>query len=1115
MPHDIIDNRDQKLVDHINGILGSTDSARFAVGYFFLSGLEAIQANLGSVKSLRLLIGNTTNRETIEQISEGYKRLELVEAAEEREKFLKKTEHKHRSESTAGNLRKTVELMDQTDDGESLIRTLIQLIEEKRLEVKVYTKGRLHAKAYIFDYKKDGHYENGIAVVGSSNLTLSGLTHNTELNVVVHGNDNHARLGKWFDELWDDAVDFEAHLMDELKQSWAAALATPYDIYMKTLYSLVADRLEDAESKEILWDDEITRSLADFQKVAVRQAIQMIRDHGGAFVSDVVGLGKSFIGAGIVKQFERTQGSRALIICPKPLVEMWEDYNETFQLNARVLSTSLLRNQDGGSVLEQIKYKDRDFVLIDESHNFRHHSSQKYEILQDYLAKGDKKVCLLTATPRNKSARDVYNQIKLFHQDDITHLPIDPPNLKEFFKQIENGGKRLQDLLVHLLIRRTRRHIVRYYGFTEDTHQPMRELSEEKAKRYLNGTKRAYVMVAGKHQFFPKRELETLRYSIEDTYKGLYAKIRAYLGKPGGKENGSKKYAPKPGKELTYARYGLWHYVKPAMQDKGVYKELHRAGINLRGLIRVMLFKRFESSVYAFQQTLERLERIHGMFLKALDEGFVPAGEEAQGLLYESDRYEEEEFMDLLAEVAGKYDLADFDEKKLRDHLEEDRQVIREIIDLVKPITPATDAKLQTLVKGLKSGIPKNTGKVLIFTQYSDTAIYLYKNLNPGGAHPDIASIYGTDKSKARMAARFSPGSNPHISFGADSEVRILIATDVMSEGLNLQDGDVVLNYDLHWNPVRLIQRFGRIDRIGSQNDVIWGFNFLPETAMEKQLGLHEVLAARIKEIQETIGEDAAILDKEEQVNEEGMYCIYEQKSDQLSFFEDEEADFVDINEAEEMLRSLQADDPAEFNRIANLRDGIRSARAMFSTGGGRFVFCQAGKFQQLFHLNQDGGIDSRDVPKVLGRLKCSKTEPASQLPREHNQEVMKVLGIFNDEVRHRTAQQRFSLSLTVGQTYVLRELRAFYSTLDPDDEADLRGQVSILEEAFKQPLTAAIKRQLNTIRRNGVTAKALVKAVSDLYHDHGMSDTSFQLRHLAERESEDVPRIICSEAFL
>ena len=663
---------------------------------------------------------------------------------------------------------------------------------------------------------------------------------------------------------------------------------------------------------------------------------------------------------------------------------------------------------------------------------------------------------------------------------------------------------------MHLLIRRTRRHIVRYYGYTEDTNQPMRELSDEKAKNYLNGSTRAYVMVAGTHQFFPKRELETLRYSIEDTYKGLYGKIRGYLGRPGG-----KKYSPKPGVELTYARYGLWHYVMKGKQKSAPYTELHRAGINLRGLIRVMLFKRFESSVYAFWRSLERLERIHEMFLKALDHGFVPAGEDAQGLLYESDRYEEADLMDALAASAGKYDLADFDEKKLREHLEADCRVIREVIDLVKPITPGKDAKLQTLIAGLKKGIPQKSSKVLIFTQYADTAVYVYDNLNPDGKYRDVESIYGTDTSKARMAARFSPKSNPHVNIGSESEVRILVATDVMSEGLNLQDGDVVLNYDLHWNPVRLIQRFGRIDRIGAKNDVIWGFNFLPERAMEQQLGLHEVLARRIGEIHETIGEDAAILDKTEQINEEAMFCIYERKNEQLSFFEDEEGDFVDINEAEEILRSLRAEDPGEFARIANLRDGIRSARAIFSGEGGRFVFCQSGKFQQLFFLDADGKIISRDVPKVIGRLKCSKNEPAAVLPDGHNGEVMKALNTFSDEVRHRTAQQKFSMSLTVGQSYVLRELRATYSAFDPEDSGDLRGQIALLEESFKQPLTAAIKKQLNIIRRNGITGKQLVKNLSDIYHDHGMREHDFQLRHRVERDSEDLPRIICSEAFV
>jgi HKD family nuclease len=187
--HDIIDNRNEKLVDHINRILSSTEAARFAVGYFFVSGLTSIAEKLAGVKELRLLIGNTTNRQTLEQLAEGYRRLEMVKDAMESQAYPKRTDAKRMSTETAENVRTSVELMDQTSEGEFLVKTLVRMIEEKRLKVHVYTKGRMHAKAYIFDYgkvfDKSGkpieRHERGIAIVGSSNLTLSGVTHNTEL----------------------------------------------------------------------------------------------------------------------------------------------------------------------------------------------------------------------------------------------------------------------------------------------------------------------------------------------------------------------------------------------------------------------------------------------------------------------------------------------------------------------------------------------------------------------------------------------------------------------------------------------------------------------------------------------------------------------------------------------------------------------------------------------------------------------------------------------------------------------------------------------------------------------------------------------------------------------
>ena len=392
--HDIIDNRREILVDHINRILSSTEAARFAVGYFFLSGFTSIAEKLKGVKELRLLIGNTTNQETLEQLAEGYRRLELVKDAAEAQAYPKRAKEKQMAVETAENVRSSMEYMDQTDEGERLVREMVRMIEDKRLKVKVYTKGRLHAKAYIFDYgsvfdeagKPVERHEKGIAIVGSSNLTLSGVTHNTELNVVVQGNDNHAELVRWFDELWNDSQDFDEALMQEMKQSWALAPVRPYDIYIKTIYALVKDRLEGEDDRDILFDSEITRQLADFQKTAVRQAIQMVRDYGGAFVADVVGLGKSYIGAAVVKHFERSDHSRPLVICPAPLVEMWERYNEVYELNARVLSMGYLREDDetaANLLLKDTKFRDRDFVLIDESHNFRYPDTQRYKVVSN------------------------------------------------------------------------------------------------------------------------------------------------------------------------------------------------------------------------------------------------------------------------------------------------------------------------------------------------------------------------------------------------------------------------------------------------------------------------------------------------------------------------------------------------------------------------------------------------------------------------------------------------------------------------------------------------------------------------------------------------------------
>jgi hypothetical protein len=757
------------------------------------------------------------------------------------------------------------------------------------------------------------------------------------------------------------------------------------------------------------------------------------------------------------------------------------------------------KNNPANILFEDLKYRDRDFVLIDESHNFRYPDTQRYKVVQAFLATG-RRCCFLTATPRNKSAWDVYHQIKLFHQEDKTDLPVDPPDLKQYFRLIEKDERKLPDLLANILIRRTRNHILRWYGFDAVTHRP---IDPSRFKEYMDGGRRAYVMVGGRHQFFPKRELETIEYSIEETYQGLYQELRGYLGKARKSQPG--KSLPD---ELTYARYGLWRYVVKEKQRSEPYASLHRAGANLRGLIRVLLFKRFESSVFAFKETAKRLLIVHERFLEALSQGFVPAGDEAQAILYEPNQEEEQDLIDALRQVSGRYGIEDFDLDRLKVHISHDIQLLKRILRLVEPITSEQDAKLQTLKKRLAEK-PLKEGKRLIFTQYADTARYLYENLNPGDERDDIDVIYSGDKSKARVVGRFAPKANPEYRFAAgESELMSVVATDVLAEGLNLQDCDKIINYDLHWNPVRLIQRFGRIDRIGTDYDVIYGFNFLPETGLDRNLGLRETLRNRIREIHETIGEDAAILDRTEQLNEEAMYAIYEKKGGQLSLFEDEQEEVVDLNEAEELLRQLRKENPQEFERISNLRDGIRAAR--LATSKGLYVFCQAGRYLQLFLVDEKGEIQTREIPRILGAIKCGPALEGLALPPNYNAPVMRVKRIFAEEVKHRQAEREHALSLTQGQRYVLRELRVLFG-MSTDEDA--KAQINILEKAFRGAVTTAINRELNRIRRNGITGQSLLKALSDLYLQHNMRD--WLDRRSLQREAYPIPKIVCSEGLL
>jgi superfamily II DNA or RNA helicase len=1136
MADQLIDNQSVKLVDAIKMVLPHASQGRFAVGYFFLSGFNAIVDDLKSLDKLYLLIGSVTNRETVEQIILGYRRLELIEEKLREQRFGTAS---RAMDDTVGAIRQQISELQPGDQEEKTIASLADLIASGKVEVRVYTRSILHAKAYIFDYRQPQPNSFGIGIIGSSNLTGPGLSTNTELNVQVDDNANvitsegmHRDLCDWFGHLWDEAKPFSAELMQELNQSWAMALARPYDVYLKMLFELVRSRVEGDSSRVILPGD---IPLAPYQKVAVMQGIRMIDQYGGAFAADVVGVGKTFIGAAIARFYYESERRRPLIICPHSLEAMWKKYNSDWHLNAEIVPMSKLQEPDGkhpGEIEELDKDASQDcrFVLIDESHNFRYSESQRYRVLNDYLGEGaDRKVLLLTATPYNQSSWDLYNQIKLFHHEEITRIPIEPRNLRTYFNRVEDGERRLSDLLVHLLVRRTRWQLLRWYGYDSETNKPV---NPHDFTPYVEGHHRAYLKFTDQYgntekKYFPDRSLETITYCIDDVYgqmhgQSLYEQIVKFLHR----RKTTADLADDPATSeadpdaLIYARYGLWNYVLPAKQTEQRYRQLVRAGKNLRGLIRTSLFKRLESSVDAFRKSINRQVTVHENFLKALNEGKIAAGERAADLL-EIERKEKnrekkaaalKKFISGLEEADAlrgfSYDISDFDVKRLKDDVKHDLKTFKTIRDLVdeKKIPPSKDAKLQEFIDRVTK--LRKKGKLLVFTQYEDTVVYLKNNL-PDSLKKCFGTATGETENLQAIVRRFAPKSND-AQLKEGEELDFLIATDVLSEGLNLQDCGQVMNYDLHWNPVRLIQRFGRVDRIGSEHEKIFAFNFLPEKAAEHELELKQKLRARIAEFNQILGLDSKVVEESEQVNPEAVYAIYEERSGKhLGRFESDEADLigVSLSQAEEFFRELRDNDPKEYERIRNLRDGLRTARG---TGQEKvLVMCRAGDFIRLFVRNLRGQPVDIDTLDALNLLKCEPTESSVALPDSLNSILTEVKLRMQDEADEIWKQKTTRSPLTAGQRYIIEQidkLRHEKPFLDTD------GGLARLVEATSKTRQRRFQRACDRLKKDKVIGEALLRRVRQLYYDCALH---IEASSAQEEEIETrIPRIVAVAAL-
>lgn len=763
----------------------------------------------------------------------------------------------------------------------------------------------LHGKMYHVTQK------SGVekAIVGSSNFTVNGLglggSPNIELNMVVDNDRDRADLKAWFNELWNDETglveDVNEQVLKYLQQLYVEN--EPEFIYFKTLFHLFENYLDEQQKGGLLteqtgfFESEIWNMLYEFQKDGVKGAINKIQKHNGCIIADSVGLGKTFEALAVIRYFELLN-YRVLVLCPKKLSSNWTIYqasqNNTLnpftkdKFNYSVLYHTDLgretgRSQANGIDLENFNWGAYDLIVIDESHNFRGNPMEKTKddgtikmnrakwLMEKIIKDGlQTKVLLLSATPVNNNLKDLRNQIHLitegkndamFESTQIKDIALALKNAQTLFtnwadpkKNKERNIKQLIErldssffkLLDELTIARSRKHIKSFYK------------AEQEIGKFPTRAKpiSIYSNIDLQDRFYTYDELN----KIILQYKLSVFNPSAYI-----LENKKQKY------EELAATSGVLAFKQ---SDREYF---------LIGMMKVNFLKRLESSIESFEismdRTIRKIEKLEGK-IKEFQNQKLQSLEENLEILEPDEDELEENADDLEQWQVGKkmkFDLADLNLDLWLTDLEADRQALNQLYNFAVAVTPDRDAKLKDLKKLIsdKTSKPINgrNNKVLVFTAFADTAKYLYDSLLTW-AHKDlklnIAMVAGSESKTtfgkneySNILTNFSPISKNRQmmkSMPQDDEIDLLIATDCISEGQNLQDCDYLINYDIHWNPVRIIQRFGRIDRLGSKNETIQLVNFWPTKDLDNYINLKERVESRMALVDVTASADDNVL---------------------------------------------------------------------------------------------------------------------------------------------------------------------------------------------------------------------------------------------------------------
>lgn len=849
----IIDNRgDNTLLHALQRLLPGVQGLDITTGLFEIGSFLLLEQLWQGLDKIRILMGDETTRRTKKEIVESLRKKSDASIEGEKER----------------------------DDALTGLAAVREAIASGRMMLKVYLKARFHAKSYLMESKQTSPVD--FAIVGSSNLTRPGLTENLELNLFSTDQSHIENLRKWYDEIWKEGEDVREEILKVIEPHLKEY--DPFTVYAKALYEFFAGREKTQDEWEVT-ESVLYPKLSQYQKDGYHRALQIADNWRGALICDGVGLGKTFIGLMILERCIQ-DGKRVLLVVPKSAEKsVWQRdihrylepkyeiyFNEQFKMKRH---TDFGR--EGGFKPGELEYFQRwtDILIIDEAHHFRNPNSNRGELMME-LAK-DKKLYMLTATPMNNSLDDLYHLINYVSQNRKDYFSkIRIQNLRGHFLENEKRMQkehekidlaeildkedflRTDELLKHILIQRSRSYVKKSEGITENA------------------------------PLFPARQKpRVINYSLKSVYENIYGEIKEAFDK-------SNPF-------LSLAVYNTSAYHKEPEKRTVEYQK------QLVGLIRVLLLKRLESSFKAFEASVEDLLSKMAAFLRYFAPELFQAWEKTNPRWWkvvqehinqrlerdEADTENEEE--DGIPDFAEGFNPEEHQMDKLLSDVQGDMNLLTDFLSKIyrrfylkesegKQEDPTKDEKLQKLIDLLHTDELLKDQKVIIFTEFRDTARYLARQVQAAGLKNLEQVDSGRNvRNREDIIKRFSPYYNcfdgdknllgeTELSKALDNPIDILISTDVLSEGLNLQDACLIINYDLHWNPVRLMQRIGRVDRrlnpeIEEMLDrpahldgKVYFWNFLPPKELEELLHLKQKLDGKILRINKTLGIEGALL---------------------------------------------------------------------------------------------------------------------------------------------------------------------------------------------------------------------------------------------------------------